>query len=44
MDLREIVVCRSNGEAVFSVFQQKWLLDFKTAKMAMSWTKQAGPQ
>ena len=44
MDRFEIVDCRSNGEAVFLVFRQKWLLDFKMVKMAMSRTKQAGSQ
>jgi hypothetical protein len=44
MDLGEIVVCSSNGEAVFSVFLKKWLLRIKIAKMAKSRTKQAGSQ
>jgi hypothetical protein len=44
MDRFEIVVPGSNGEAVFSVFRQKWHLNFKTAKMAMSRTKEAGSQ
>jgi hypothetical protein len=44
MDRFEIVDPGSNGEAVFSVFGQKWHLNFKTAKMAMSRTKEAGSQ
>jgi len=44
MDRFEIVDPRSNGEAVFSAFRPKWLLNPKTAKMAMSRTKQAGSE
>jgi hypothetical protein len=44
MYLGQIVVCSSNGEAVFSVFLKKWLLGIKIAKMAKSRTKQAGSQ
>ena len=44
MNRFEIVDPRSNGEAVFLVFRQKWLLDHKIAKMARSRTKQAVSQ
>jgi len=44
MDRIEIVDCRANGEAVFSVFLEKWLLEIKKVKMTVARTKHAGSQ
>jgi predicted DNA-binding ArsR family transcriptional regulator len=33
MDRIEIVACRSNGEAVFLAFREKWLLGTEMDKM-----------